>query len=85
MSKSKGNVINPLDIIDTYGVDSLRYFLMRDMILGQDSKFTPDIFISLYLIFSFFILEFSIPFFDPTNEKLKLDFDSNSFFIAING
>ena len=48
MSKSKGNVINPLDIIDTYGVDSLRYFLMRDMILGQDSKFTPDIFISRY-------------------------------------
>ena len=48
MSKSQGNVINPLDIIDTYGVDSLRYFLMRDMILGQDSKFTPDIFISRY-------------------------------------
>jgi len=48
MSKSKGNVINPLDIIDTYGVDSLRFFLMRDMILGQDSKFTPDIFISRY-------------------------------------
>ncbi len=48
MSKSQGNVINPLDIIDTYGVDSLRYFLMRDMILGQDSKFTQDIFISRY-------------------------------------
>ena len=48
MSKSQGNVINPLDIIDTYGVDPLRYFLMRDMILGQDSKFTPDIFISRY-------------------------------------
>ena len=48
MSKSQGNVINPLDIIDTYGVDPLRYFLMRDMILGQDSKFTPDIFMSRY-------------------------------------
>ena len=42
MSKSLGNVIKPLDLIDRYGVDPVRYFLMRDMVLGQDSNFSPD-------------------------------------------
>ena len=35
MSKSLGNVINPLELIDEYGVDSVRFFLMRDMVLGK--------------------------------------------------
>ena len=48
MSKSKGNIINPLDIIEKYGEDPFRYFLMREMILGQDSTFTIDSFISRY-------------------------------------
>ena len=32
MSKSLGNIINPLNLIDKYGVDSLRYFLMKEMV-----------------------------------------------------
>jgi len=48
MSKSLGNVINPLDLIDEYGVDPLRYYLMREMVLGQDASFTPESFIKRY-------------------------------------
>ena len=48
MSKSLGNVVNPLDLIKTYGVDSVRYFLMRDMVLGQDANFSLDAFIRRY-------------------------------------
>ena len=48
MSKSLGNVVNPLDLIDEYGVDPLRYFLMKEMVLGKDSTFTVDLFIERY-------------------------------------
>tara|TARA_Y100000588_G_scaffold393231_2_gene508311 strand:+ start:136917 stop:138413 length:1497 start_codon:yes stop_codon:yes gene_type:complete len=48
MSKSLGNVINPIDLIDDYGVDPVRYYLMREMVLGQDAKFTVDSFIKRY-------------------------------------
>ena len=48
MSKSIGNVINPMDLIDDYGVDPVRYYLMREMVLGQDSSFTMDSFIQRY-------------------------------------
>ena len=48
MSKSLGNVINPLELIDEYGVDSVRFFLMRDMVLGMDANFTMDSFIKRY-------------------------------------
>lgn len=48
MSKSLGNVINPLDLIDKYGVDPLRYYLMREMVLGQDASFTMESFIKRY-------------------------------------
>lgn len=40
MSKSKGNVVKPLDLMEKYGVDAFRYFLMRDMSLGADSSFS---------------------------------------------
>ncbi len=40
ISKSLGNAINPMDMIDRYGVDAFRYFLMAEMILGQDASFT---------------------------------------------
>jgi len=48
MSKSLGNVVNPLDLIDEYGVDPVRYYLMREMVLGQDASFTIDSFIKRY-------------------------------------
>ena len=48
MSKSLGNVINPMELIDEYGVDPVRYYLMRDMVLGMDANFTMDSFIKRY-------------------------------------
>ncbi|MBF2052510.1 MAG: methionine--tRNA ligase [Candidatus Sericytochromatia bacterium] len=42
MSKSKGNVVKPLDLMQKYGVDAFRYFLIRDMSLGQDSQFSEQ-------------------------------------------
>ena len=48
MSKSSGNVINPMDLIDDYGVDPVRYYLMREMVLGQDANFTVKSFINRY-------------------------------------
>ena len=48
MSKSQGNVVNPMDLIDDYGVDPIRYYLMREMVLGQDANFTMESFIKRY-------------------------------------
>ena len=48
MSKSVGNVVNPLDLIEKYGVDPVRYYLMREMVLGQDANFTMESFIKRY-------------------------------------
>lgn len=48
MSKSLGNVVNPLDLIEQYGVDAVRYYLMREMVLGQDANFTVDSFIKRF-------------------------------------
>ena len=48
MSKSLGNVINPMDLIEDYGVDPVRYYLMREMVLGHDSSFTIGSFIQRY-------------------------------------
>ncbi len=44
MSKSLGNVVNPMDMIARFGVDAFRYFLMAEMALGQDANFTEDSF-----------------------------------------
>lgn len=48
MSKSLGNVIRPLELADKYGVGPLRYFLMRDMVLGQDASYSFPSFMSRY-------------------------------------
>ncbi|HEY8240920.1 MAG TPA: methionine--tRNA ligase [Kiritimatiellia bacterium] len=48
MSKSLGNVVNPMDLTEKYGVDAFRYFLMTEMVLGQDGSFTEDAFIRRY-------------------------------------
>lgn len=45
MSKSKGNVVYPEMIVERYGLDALRYYLMRVMPFGNDGKFTPEDFI----------------------------------------
>lgn len=42
MSKSLGNVIRPLELAGLYGVDSFRYFLLRDMVFGLDSEFSEE-------------------------------------------
>ncbi len=42
MSKSKGNVVDPLILIDKYGVDSIRYYLLREMPFGADGSYSED-------------------------------------------
>lgn len=45
MSKSKGNVIPVPPLVEHYGVDSVRWYLAREIIFGQDGQFTPEQFI----------------------------------------
>ncbi|PWU67844.1 methionine--tRNA ligase [Gracilibacillus dipsosauri] len=45
MSKSKGNVVSPIDLIDRYGLDALRYYLLREVPFGSDGVFTPEGFV----------------------------------------
>lgn len=42
MSKSKGNVIDPVALIDEFGPDAIRYFLLREIALGNDGNFSRD-------------------------------------------
>ncbi|MEE8335206.1 MAG: methionine--tRNA ligase [Candidatus Neomarinimicrobiota bacterium] len=48
ISKSLGNAVNPLELIDQFGVDPVRYYLMREMVLGKDANFTGESFIKRY-------------------------------------
>jgi len=48
MSKSSGNASNPLDIVDEFGADALRYFLIREMNVGQDGDFSRELFLTRY-------------------------------------
>lgn len=48
MSKSLGNVINPIAIVDEYGTDTLRYYLLREVSPFEDSDFTMEKFIESY-------------------------------------
>jgi methionyl-tRNA synthetase len=45
MSKSKGNVIDPIPLIERYGLDSVRYYLLREVPFGADGVFTPEAFV----------------------------------------
>ena len=45
MSKSKGNVIDPVVLVDRYGLDALRYYLLREVPFGSDGVFTPEGFV----------------------------------------
>ncbi len=42
MSKSLGNVVRPKELVDIYGVDTVRYFVLREMSFGLDSSFSSD-------------------------------------------
>jgi methionyl-tRNA synthetase len=42
MSKSKGNVIDPIGLIDEFGADAIRYFLLREITLGMDGNFSRE-------------------------------------------
>lgn len=42
MSKSKGNVVDPVKLIDRYGIDALKYFLLREYTFGQDGNFNNE-------------------------------------------
>jgi methionyl-tRNA synthetase len=48
MSKSLGNVVSPLDLVDQYGVDAVRYYLMSQMVMGMDCNFTLESFIKRF-------------------------------------
>ena len=48
MSKSKGNVVYPEMLIDRYGLDSTKYFLLREIPVAQDGVFSPEEFIERY-------------------------------------
>ena len=45
MSKSKGNVVDPVVLIDEYGLDAVRYYLLREVSFGSDGVFTPEGFV----------------------------------------
>lgn len=45
MSKSKGNVVDPNMLIDRYGLDATRYYLLREVPFGADGAFTPESFV----------------------------------------
>ncbi|QWB99844.1 methionine--tRNA ligase [Mycoplasmatota bacterium] len=42
MSKSKGNVIYPEQLVDAYGLDAFRYYIVRELTYGHDGEFTPE-------------------------------------------
>ncbi|MFE3191801.1 methionine--tRNA ligase [Nocardia sp. NPDC059240] len=42
MSKSVGNVVDPLDLVETFGVDALRFFLLREISYGQDGSYSEE-------------------------------------------
>ncbi len=48
MSKSKGNIVYPEMLIERYGLDATRYFLIKTFKYGQDSVFTPEDFVNSY-------------------------------------
>jgi len=42
MSKSAGNVVSPEGLVEAFGVDPVRYFLVRDVTFGQDGSYSPE-------------------------------------------
>jgi methionyl-tRNA synthetase len=48
MSKSRGNFVRPLELVERYGLDPLRYFLAREMVYGQDADFSEHSLVARY-------------------------------------
>ncbi len=48
MSKSLGNIVDPVELADTFGVDALRYYLVRDIHTGKDSNFDVERLVMLF-------------------------------------
>jgi len=48
ISKSLGNVVRPHEVIDTFGTDPFRYYVIRDMVFGQDSNYSDQAFVARY-------------------------------------
>ena len=48
MSKSLGNVLDPFKVMDLYGTDALRYYLLREVAFGQDGSISPEGFETRY-------------------------------------
>jgi methionyl-tRNA synthetase len=48
ISKSSGNVVRPYNIIEQFGADPFRYFLLREMVFGQDQNYSDEAFVSRY-------------------------------------
>ncbi|GHC63554.1 class I tRNA ligase family protein [Roseibacillus persicicus] len=49
MSKSLGNIVDPMELVDTVGTDAVRYYLARDIATGKDSDFDPE---RLFVLFN---------------------------------
>lgn len=48
VSKSRGNAVDPVELVKKYGVDAFRYFLLREVTLGQDGAFSEDLLAERY-------------------------------------
>jgi methionyl-tRNA synthetase len=48
MSKSLGNVVDPLQLRETFGTDAVRWYLLREMPTGSDASYTPERFVTRY-------------------------------------
>ncbi|HEX9986562.1 MAG TPA: methionine--tRNA ligase [Thermoanaerobaculia bacterium] len=48
ISKSLGNVVRPYNILDDFGADPLRYYLLREMVFGQDQNYSDEAFLARY-------------------------------------
>ncbi len=48
MSKSVGNIVRPDDLLARFGADTVRYFLLREMVFGQDASFSDEGFVDRY-------------------------------------
>jgi methionyl-tRNA synthetase len=48
VSKSAGNLVRPDELLHRFGADALRYFLMREMVFGQDASFSDEAFVQRY-------------------------------------